>query len=103
MTTTSRHPDYAAIIRALREGDLLARSMFGYPVERQVEQALSGIADLESLRLVATRRADGLLEDFADLILLFPDVALIALWVDAFVTGVRFQQAGGHTEQLPEE
>jgi hypothetical protein len=105
--TTTQHPDFDLMRRVLDEQD--ASLPEGWedraPVGQddaiaQMQAAFGDLADPTSLYDTSMLAASGSLHSILPMLvlgLIDPVKAFAALWASAFLAGVRFQQAGGHT------
>lgn len=108
-TAINTHPDYERIYEAVRQGDSEVQAAEevrpddAEGIERMLRRAVSGYVDFDALQAVVDERGKRLSDSIPKLMLFAdPESAIGATWADAFMTGVRFQQLGGHRE-VPEE
>jgi len=108
-STNTTHPDYERIYQAVRQGnDEVTEADPGQAddkvgVEAVLRAAVEGYVDFDALQAVVDERAEELTASIPKVMMLVdPEAAIGATWADAFMTGVRFQQLGGHQEP-PEE
>jgi hypothetical protein len=96
--TTIQHPDHVRLLAIADLQDAQAEPVDTSDPEEvntAVERLLGPLADVKSVRAVATERTDPILEDPL-LLLAHPRGVLRGVWQDGFSLGVLFQQHGGH-------
>lgn len=106
--TAVAHPDYALMARVLddQENSLPDGWEDQAPANeteavQQMKNAFGHLADPEALYQTSMEAMGGALNSVLPelaLGLTSPHKAFAAIWASAFLAGVRFQQAGGHTE-----
>jgi hypothetical protein len=106
-STAVQHPDYDLIERVYREQDeSVPEDWEDHPpngpdeAHAQMQDAFGDMVDPDSLHASAVRHASDAMAAMLPAVLLGlsdPVQGIAALWASAFLTGVRYQQAGGHT------
>jgi hypothetical protein len=93
---TPDHPDYARLTAVLDSMD--AGGDVTDPDDPYYLGVLHSAIDERSIAVLAEKRVRTALQANRARIASDPLVFLMSLYVDAFVLGVRFQQAGGHSD-----
>ena len=106
--TAVAHPDYALMVRVLEEQENSLPEGWEDQAPAGEEESLAqlgavfgDLADPEALYVTSMEAMAGVLHGVLPGLVLGlsdPHKAFAAIWASAFLAGVRFQQAGGHTE-----
>lgn len=91
------HHDFIRLSAVVIEGDDGAEPHAGTGLS--IPELMENVADLESVLYMAEGRMKLMCSRLGMRPLPQVRTAMLALWLDAFRAGVRFQQEGGHTDE----
>jgi hypothetical protein len=98
------HPDFGQIAAVIASADDVAEKYIEkataglYDPLAELHEMHAGLVSPEALFVAARLRAAAILHDIPPLQFISdPLAAVSAIWSDGFLTGIRFQQGGGHT------